>query len=140
MAKNTPLMRQYNAIKEKHQDSILFFRMGDFYEMFFEDAKVASKILDIALTSREKNGNEPVPLCGVPYHAADNYLAKLIKAGKKVAVCEQVEDPAKAKGIVKRDVVRVITPGTVHESNLLSDRQNNYLAALAWDRKNQKIG
>ncbi len=133
-------MRQYAAIKEKHKDSILFFRMGDFYEMFGDDAKIASRILDIALTSREKNGKDPIPLCGVPYHAVDNYLAKLIKAGKKVAVCEQVEDPAKAKGIVKRDVVRVVTPGTVHETSLLSDRQNNYLAALAWDRKNKRIG
>jgi len=108
--------------------------------MFGEDAKIASKILDITLTSREKNGDNPIPLCGVPYHAADNYLAKLIKAGKKVAVCEQVEDPAKAKGIVRRDVVRVVTPGTVHEESLLADRQNNYLSALTWDKKEQKIG
>jgi DNA mismatch repair protein MutS len=140
MVKSTPLMRQYLAIKEKYQDAILFFRMGDFYEMFFEDAKVASKILDIALTSREKNGVNPIPLCGVPYHAADNYLAKLIKAGKKVAVCEQVEDPATAKGIVKREVVRVVTPGTIRETNLLNDRQNNFLAAVVFDSKNKQIG
>lgn len=133
MPKETPLLKQYHAIKNQHRDAILFFRMGDFYEMFFDDAKVASKILDIALTSRNKEGEEKVPLCGVPYHAVDNYLAKLIKAGKKVAVCEQVEDPALAKGLVKREVIRVVTPGTVQENNLLEERQNNYLVALAFD-------
>ncbi|MFC1618084.1 hypothetical protein ACFL2B_02285 [Patescibacteria group bacterium] len=141
MPSDTPLMKQYKSIKNQHQDAVLFFRMGDFYEMFFEDAKIAAKILDIALTSRGKNAGEDVPLCGVPYHAVDNYLAKMVRAGKKVAVCEQVEDPAKAKGIVKRDVVRVVTPGTVHESNLLSDRENNYLVAITVDKKSRnKIG
>lgn len=138
MPKETPLLKQYKSIKNQHRDAILFFRMGDFYEMFFDDAKVASKILDIALTSRNKEGEEKVPLCGVPYHAVDSYLAKLIKAGQKVAVCEQVEDPALAKGIVKREVVRVVTPGTVQENNLLEERQNNYLVALYFDKK--KIG
>lgn len=136
MPKETPLIKQYKEIKNRHRDAILFFRMGDFYEMFFDDAKVASKILDIALTSRNKEGEEKVPLCGVPYHAIDSYLAKLIKAGRKVAVCEQVEDPALAKGIVKREVVRIVTPGTVQENNLLEERQNNYLVALYFEKKN----
>ncbi len=140
MGRDTPLMQQYKAIKQKHQDAILFFRMGDFYEMFFEDAKVSSKILDIALTSRDKNKDGGVPLCGIPHHAADNYLAKLVRAGKKVAVCEQVEDPKQAKGIVKRAVVRVVTPGTIHEQSLLSDRENNYLIAVNQDSKSNLIG
>ncbi len=142
--KSTPLMRQYSVIKAQHKDSILFFRMGDFYEMFFEDAKVASKILDIALTSRNKEKGIDVPLCGVPYHAAENYLAKLVKAGKKVAVCEQIEDPAKAKGIVKRDVVRVVTPGTALSDSLLDERVNNFIVSVivAEDRNSEqyKVG
>src|SRR3989338_4980019 len=96
----TPMLRQYLSIKGQYPDSILFFRLGDFYEMFFEDAQVASKILDIALTSRNKGESEPVPLCGVPYHACQPYIAKLLQAGKKVAICEQVEDPKLAKGVV----------------------------------------
>ena len=104
------MMRQYLQIKERYRDAILFFRLGDFYEMFFEDAHTASKILDIALTSRNKTEDGSVPLCGVPYHAADPYIQKLLDAGHKVAVCEQVEDPVTAKGVVKREVVRVITP------------------------------
>jgi len=112
-AKITPMMQQYLQIKERYRDAILFFRLGDFYEMFFEDAHTASKILDIALTSRNKSEDGAVPLCGVPYHSAEPYIQKLLDAGHKVAVCEQVEDPATAKGVVKREVVRVITPGTV---------------------------
>jgi len=115
-----------------HKDSILFFRMGDFYEMFFEDAKVASEILDIALTSRDSSKKENrIPMCGVPYHAARSYIAKLMRAGKTVAVCEQVEDPKQARGIVKREVVRVITPGTVLEPELLEENANNYLASIS---------
>jgi DNA mismatch repair protein MutS len=133
--KLTPMFKQYNRIKEMHRDSILFFRMGDFYEMFFEDAKIASKILDIALTSRDSNRKENrVPMCGVPYHAARSYIAKLMRAGKTVAVCEQVEDPKQARGLVKREVVRVITPGTVLEPELLDENANNYLAAICIDR------
>lgn len=126
----TPMMQQYNRLKQEHADCILFFRMGDFYEMFGQDAVTAAKILGIALTSRDKNKPNAIPLCGVPYHAVDGYIAKLILQGYKVAVCEQVEDPKVAKGLVKREVVRVITPGTVLESNLLSDKQNNYLMAI----------
>ncbi len=129
-AKITPMMQQYLQIKERHRDAILFFRLGDFYEMFFEDAHTASKILDIALTSRHKSEDGGVPLCGVPYHSAEPYIQKLLDAGHKVAVCEQIEDPAMAKGVVKREVVRVITPGTVTAVEALDARGNNFLAAL----------
>jgi len=124
------MMQQYLQIKERYQDAILFFRLGDFYEMFFEDAHTASKILDIALTSRNKSDDGSVPLCGVPYHSVEPYIQKLLDAGHKVAVCEQVEDPALAKGVVKREVVRVITPGTVTAVEALDARGNNFLAAL----------
>lgn len=125
-------MKQFLEIKEAHPEAILFFRVGDFYEMFYDDAIKASKILQIALTSRDKNNKNAIPLCGVPHHAAQGYIARLIRAGESVAVCEQVEDPATAKGIVKREVVRVITPGTVIEPELLSEKEPNYLAALTW--------
>ena len=106
MSSETPMMKQYNSIKKEHPDSILMFRLGDFYEMFFEDAKVASGILGIALTSRNKSKENPVPLCGVPFHSVEPYISKLLENGKKVAICEQVEDPKQAKGIVKRKVVK----------------------------------
>lgn len=125
-------MKQFLEIKEAHPEAILFFRVGDFYEMFYDDAIKASKILQIALTSRDKNNKNAIPLCGVPHHAASGYIARLIRAGESVAVCEQVEDPATVKGIVKREVVRVITPGTVIEPELLSEKEPNYLAALTW--------
>lgn len=121
----TPMMRQYLEIKKNYTDEILFFRLGDFYEMFFDDAKIASKVLDIALTSRQND----VPMCGVPYHAADSYIARLIKAGYRVAICEQMEPPS-ASTIVKREVIRVITPGTVIESNLIASDENNYLGSI----------
>ena len=124
------MMQQYLQIKERYRDAILLFRLGDFYEMFFEDAHTASKILDIALTSRHKSEESAVPLCGVPYHSAEPYIQKLLDAGHKVAVCEQVEDPAIAKGVVKREVVRVITPGTVTAAEALDARGNNFLAAV----------
>ena len=124
------MMQQYLQIKERYQDAILFFRLGDFYEMFFEDAHVASKVLDITLTSRNKSDDGAVPLCGIPYHSAQPYIQKLLEAGHKVAVCEQVEDPALAKGVVKREVVRVITPGTVTADEALDGRGNNFLAAV----------
>ncbi len=124
----TPMMQQYLAIKKQiDADTLLFFRMGDFYEMFFDDAKAAASVLDIALTKRNK-----VPMCGVPYHAAEAYLSKLIKAGKKIAICEQMEDPAQAKGIVRREIVRIVTPGTILEENVLDSNQNNYLAGLCF--------
>ena len=114
MAQNmTPMMRQYMELKEKYQDCLLFFRLGDFYEMFFEDAKTASKELDLVLTGRDCGMSERAPMCGVPYHSVDVYINKLIQKGYKVAICEQLEDPALAKGLVERDVIRIITPGTV---------------------------
>jgi len=121
----TPMMGQYNRMKKEHQDAILFFRLGDFYEMFYEDAKIASSILEIALTSRHK-----VPMCGVPHHAADSYIAKLLKRGLKVAVCEQVEDAKLARGVVKRDVVKILTPGTAVEVELEEGKENKYIASL----------
>ncbi len=132
--KVSPMIRQYLEIKEKHQDAILFFRLGDFYEMFFEDAEKASKLLDIALTSRNKNEESSVPLCGVPYHSATPYIGKLLGAGYKVAVCEQVEDPKTAKGVVQREVVRVITPGTVTDGDSLDGGDNSFLLALSKGR------
>jgi DNA mismatch repair protein MutS len=127
----SPLMRQYREIKRGYPDAILFFRVGDFYEMFFEDAQTAAPILSIALTSRDKQSAHPVPLCGVPFHAATGYIAKLLKAGKTVAVCEQVEDPKVAKGLVRREVVRLYTPGTLVESELLSPTESNFLAGVS---------
>jgi DNA mismatch repair protein MutS len=132
------MLKQYLSIKEQYPDAILFYRMGDFYEMFFEDAQVASPLLEIALTSRNKNDESPVPMCGFPHRAARSYIAKLIRHGYKVAVCDQVEDPAKAKGLVKRDVVRVITPGMIVENELLDERANNFV--LAVDYKNDTFG
>jgi len=134
MEKMTPAMRQYYEAKEKHRDALIFFRMGDFYESFGEDAKVIAKELDITLTSRgrDKEG-EDMPLAGIPYHAVDSYLPRLIKKGYKVAICEQLEDPKNAKGIVKRGVVRVITPGTVIDSPLIPDQSNNFLMSVSGD-------
>jgi len=128
--KETPLMRQYNAIKARHRDTILFFRMGDFYEMFNEDAGIAAKVLGITLTSRGHGKTGDIPLAGFPYHALDGYLARMIRAGYKVAICEQIEDPKTAQGIVKRDVVQIVTPGTVIEEALLETKRNNYLTAI----------
>jgi DNA mismatch repair protein MutS len=130
----TPAMKQYVAIKEKYPDCILLYRMGDFYEMFFEDALTAAPILDITLTSRNKSREDAVPLCGFPYHAASAYITKLVEKGFKVAVCEQVEDSKNAKGIVRRDVIRVITPGLVLDEENLKAGENNYLACIAAGR------
>ena len=130
MAKLSPMMEQYFQIKQNYPDTLLFFRLGDFYEMFFEDAKIASKELELVLTGRDCGQEERAPMCGVPFHSADSYIAKLVGRGYKVAICEQVEDPATAKGIVKRDVVRIVTPGTVIESNMLDESKNNYLASI----------
>ena len=136
MAKLSPMMEQYFQIKQNYSDTLLFFRLGDFYEMFFEDAKIASKELELVLTGRDCGQEERAPMCGVPFHSADSYIAKLVSRGYKVAICEQVEDPATAKGIVKRDVVRIVTPGTVIESNMLDESKNNYLASVFLTDKN----
>ncbi|MDX2502713.1 MAG: DNA mismatch repair protein MutS, partial [Deltaproteobacteria bacterium] len=132
------MIKQYLSIKEQYPDTILFYRMGDFYEMFFEDAHIASRALEITLTSRNKNVESPVPMCGIPHRAASSYIARLINKGYKVAVCDQIEDPAKAKGLVKRDVVRVVTPGMIIEDELLDERTNNYVLAVT--SKNGTIG
>lgn len=126
----SPMMQQYFEIKKNYEDTILMFRLGDFYEMFFDDAKTASKELELVLTGRDCGQEERAPMCGVPFHSADGYIAKLVSRGYKVAICEQMEDPALAKGIVKRDVIRVITPGTVIESSMLEESKNNYLASV----------
>src|SRR2546422_5360119 len=125
----TPLMRQYTAIKKEHPTALLFFRLGDFYELFFDDALLASKELQITLTSRNKEKGIAVPMCGVPYHAAEGYISKLIRKGYKVAICDQVEDPRVAKKLVRREVTRVVTPGTAADSSLSSE-ENNFLAAV----------
>ena len=131
MAEMTPMMRQYLEIKEQNKDSILFFRLGDFYEMFNEDAKLVSEELDLTLTTRDrgKPEDERTPMCGVPFHSSDGYIARLIAKGYKVAICEQTEDPAQAKGLVKRDIIRVITPGTV-DSSMLEGSRANYISAM----------
>ncbi|MBI5787949.1 MAG: DNA mismatch repair protein MutS [Candidatus Schekmanbacteria bacterium] len=134
----TPMMCQYQAIKRQYPDGLLFFRLGDFYEMFGKDAEVASRLLGITLTSRNKNKEQALPLCGVPHHSASGYIARLVKQGHKVIICDQVEDPKVAKGIVKREVVRVVTPGTVWEDNLLEEKSNNYLVGL--QQYDQQIG
>jgi len=126
----TPMMQQYFEIKDKYREYILMYRLGDFYEMFFDDAKVASAELELTLTGRDCGEAERAPMCGVPYHAVESYIGKLVGKGYKVAICEQLEDPASAKGIVKRDVVRMITPGTLTESSLLDEKKNNYIAAI----------
>lgn len=130
-AKATPMIQQYLSIKERYPDVLLFYRMGDFYEMFFEDAQVASRVLEITLTSRNKNDSSPVPMCGVPYRAAQGYISRLIENGYKVAICDQVEDPKAAKGLVKREVVRVVTPGMIIENELLDEKSNNFILAVS---------
>ena len=131
----TPLMQQYHDIKSKYPGMLLFFRLGDFYEMFGEDAKKASSVLEVVLTQRQG-----VPMCGVPYHSVNSYLKKLIKNGEKIAICEQLEEPGAAKGIVRRGVVRVITPGTILEENLLSSKENNYLVSVYLSADRAKAG
>ena len=128
--KLSPMMQQYMDIKEQYRDCILFFRLGDFYEMFFEDAKLASKELELTLTGKACGQEERAPMCGVPFHAADGYIARLVEKGYKVAICEQTEDPAQAKGIVKREVIQVVTPGTLTSQSMLHENENNYLAAV----------
>ena len=128
---HTPMMQQFLRIKADHPDILLFYRMGDFYELFFDDARKAANLLDITLTSRGKSNGEAIPMAGIPYHAADNYLSRLIKKGQSVAICEQVGDPATSNGPVERKVMRIVTPGTVTEENLLEERKDNLLMAIS---------
>lgn len=131
MKQETPMLRQYKTIKARYKEEILLFRLGDFYEMFLDDAKIASEVLEIVLTSREAGKGERIPMCGIPAHSANSYISRLINKGYKVAICEQVEDPAKAKGLVKREVIRVITPGTLIDEQMLEEKDNNYLLAVS---------
>src|ERR1039457_2410157 len=128
---STPLMRQYNGIKQQVPNALLMFRLGDFYELFFEDAVVAARELEITLTSRNKEKGAAIPMCGVPFHAAEGYIARLIQKGYRVAICDQTEDPKSAKGLVKRELMRVVTPGTAMDATLVRSRENNFLAAVA---------
>src|SRR5438445_1132979 len=127
---STPLMRQYNAVKEQATGALLMFRLGDFYELFFEDAVTAARELEITLTSRNKEKGMAIPMCGVPYHSAENYIARLIQKGYRVAICDQVEDASLAKKLVKREVTRIVTPGTAMNAAVLRSHENNYLAAV----------
>lgn len=136
MGKLSPMMQQYFKIKEENKDCILFFRLGDFYEMFFDDAKLASKELELTLTGRDCGLEERAPMCGVPYHSCDSYIARLVQKGYKVAICEQLEDPSKAETIVQRDIVRVITPGTVIETSILDESVNNYICCIYSEKNN----
>ncbi len=138
--KLTPMLKQFIAIKEQHPDKLLLFRMGDFYETFFEDAKTASKVLGITLTARNKKADDPIPLAGFPYHALDNYLDKLVKQGLKVVICEQIEDPKKAKGLVKRGITDIITPGSIIDEKLIDSVDHNYLGAIYQELKSKIIG
>ena len=126
----TPMMEQYFEIKNQYKDHLLFYRLGDFYEMFFDDAILASRELGLTLTGRDCGEAERAPMCGVPFHSSEGYIGELIEKGYKVAICEQTEDPSLAKGLVRREVVRIITPGTVMEKGLLNETKNNYLAAV----------
>src|SRR4029450_11723410 len=127
---STPLMRQYNGIKQQVPNALLLFRLGDFYELFFEDAVVAARELEITLTARNKEKGAAIPMCGVPFHSADGYISRLIQKGYRVAICDQVEDPKVAKKLVRREITRVVTPGTAMDANLVRSRENNYLAAV----------
>src|ERR1044072_500058 len=126
-----PLMRKYIAVKQQVPNTLLFFRLGDFYELFFEDAVTAARELEITLTARNKEKGAAIPMCGVPYHAAEGYISRLIQKGFRVALCDQVEDRRFAKKLVKREVTRIVTPGTAIDANLVRSRENNYLAAVA---------
>ena len=128
--KLSPMMQQYFDIKEKYKDCILFYRVGDFYEMFYDDAHLASRELELTLTGKQCGQEERAPMCGVPYHAADTYIHRLVEKGHKVAICEQTEDLALAKSFVVRDVIRIVTPGTLTSETMLSENENNYLAVL----------
>ena len=130
MADLSPMMKQYFQLKQENPGTLLFFRLGDFYEMFFDDAKIASRELDLTLTGRDCGLEERAPMCGVPFHSYETYLARLVQKGYKVAICEQMEDPATAKGLVKRGIIRVVTPGTVLENSMLDEGKNNYLASV----------
>src|SRR4030088_2723269 len=130
-SQHTPMMQQYLRIKGQHSDTLLFYRMGDFYELFYDDARRAAPLLDITLTARGQSAGEPIPMAGVPFHAVDSYLARLVRKGESVAICEQLGDPATSKGPLERQVVRIVTPGTVTDTALLEERRDTLVGALA---------
>ena len=134
--KLTPMMERYLEVKRQNPGTLLLFRMGDFYELFHEDAEIAARILGITLTSRDKTSSNPIPMAGFPHHSLDNYLYKLIHAGYRASICDQVEDPKKAKGMVKREVTRVVTPGTLTDDALLDPHENNFLASIYFGKSN----
>src|SRR5579864_5654545 len=127
---STPLMRQYHGIKQQVPNTLLLFRLGDFYELFYDDAVTAARELEITLTSRNKEKGEPIPMCGVPYHSAENYIARLIQKGHRVAICDQIEEAGKGVKLVKREVTRIVTPGTAMNAQVLRSHENNFLAAV----------
>src|SRR4029077_11944649 len=130
---STPLMRQYHGIKQQVPNTLLMFRLGDFYELFFDDAVTAARELEITLTSRNKEKDQPIPMCGVPYHSAENYIARLTQKGYRVAICDQMESPSAAKKLVRREVTRIVTPGTTMNASVLRSHENHYLAAVMVD-------
>src|ERR1700745_2796594 len=136
----TPLMQQYQSIKSRYPHALLLFRLGDFYELFYEDAILAARELQMTLTSRNREKGQPIPMCGVPYHAADGYIARLIRAGFKVAICDQMDQPGPGKNLVRREVTRVITPGTATDVAVLDARENNFLASVYQDSAANIIG
>ncbi|HEX8962055.1 MAG TPA: DNA mismatch repair protein MutS, partial [Rhodocyclaceae bacterium] len=138
MSRHTPVMQQYLSLKAAHPDKLLFYRMGDFYELFFDDAEKAARLLDITLTARGHSAGKPIPMAGVPHHAVEQYLSKLVKLGESVAICEQIGDPATSKGPVERAVARIVTPGTLTDANLLDEKSDSLLAALVVER--ERIG
>ncbi|RMU60695.1 hypothetical protein ALP29_04944, partial [Pseudomonas syringae pv. avii] len=135
LSSHTPMMQQYWRLKNQHPDQLMFYRMGDFYEIFYEDAKKAAKLLDITLTARGQSAGQSIPMCGIPYHSLEGYLVKLVKLGESVVICEQIGDPATSKGPVERQVVRIITPGTVSDEALLDERRDNLIAAVLGDER-----
>ncbi|MFZ3154141.1 MAG: DNA mismatch repair protein MutS, partial [Pseudomonas sp.] len=130
LSSHTPMMQQYWKLKNQHPEQLMFYRMGDFYEIFYEDAKKAAKLLDITLTARGQSAGQAIPMCGIPYHSLEGYLAKLVKLGESVVICEQIGDPATSKGPVERAVARIVTPGTVSDEAFLDERQDTLLCAL----------
>src|ERR1700722_13857939 len=137
---STPLMRQYHGIKQQVPNALLLFRLGDFYELFFDDAVTAARELEITLTSRNKEKDQPIPMCGVPYHSAENYISRLIQKGYRVAICDQMEEPQAAKKLVKREVTRIVTPGTAMNGSVLRSHENHYLAAVMIDGTRAGLG
>ena len=136
MAEVTPMMKQYLELRDKYKDCILFYRLGDFYELFYDQAELFSRELELTLTGKDCGQEQRAPMCGIPFHAINTYIPKMVEKGYKVAICEQVEDPKNAKGLVKRDVVKIITPGTITDSTMLDEKKNNYIASIIKEKSN----